>query len=175
MTPGCACALYKYRALELAAGFGRTNLGDIGKTGLPPTICAYGHTSAAFSGLRCSHPSSKRLCIRGSLAMPQHRAAARTLSFPNRRLDVEGVSSIRVHAVNQVAVGETAVEIRGLLQPGEIVNVTHGRNHARFFVSWVGRAGTPQESHIRLQSLASGKYMWDVVVSEGCESPALHP
>jgi len=23
--------------------------------------------------------------------------------------------------------------------------------------------------HVRLQSLASGKYMWDVVVSEGCE------
>jgi hypothetical protein len=55
------------------------------------------------------------------------------------------------------------------------VDVTHGRSHARFFVSWVGRAGTAQESHVRLQSLASGKYMWDVVVSEGCEGSALHP
>ena len=105
--------------------------------------------------------------------MSPHRGA--TLAFPTRGLDVESAFCRRVHAVNRVAVGETAVEIRGLLQPGEIVDVTHGRSHARFFVSWVGRAGTAQECHVRLQSLASGKYMWDVVVSEGCEGSALHP
>jgi hypothetical protein len=47
---------------------------------------------------------------------------------------------------------------------GEIVDLQFGREHARFLVNWVGEAGSEHEGHIGLQSLASGRYIWDITL-----------
>lgn len=60
----------------------------------------------------------------------------------------------------------------GSLQPGEIVDVSYGRNTARFIVSSAEPAGA-NGARIGLQSVNSGEYIWEVEVvrTPGCTRP----
>jgi hypothetical protein len=55
-------------------------------------------------------------------------------------------------------------------KPGDQVKVHYGNSHARFVVNWVGKAGTIQEGHLGLQSLPSGRYIWDLALRAGGNS-----
>ena len=47
---------------------------------------------------------------------------------------------------------------------GDIVKLRYGRSTARFFVAWVGKWGTPHESHVGLQNIQFGQHVWDIEI-----------
>src|SRR5579863_2690706 len=53
-------------------------------------------------------------------------------------------------------------DVPATLAVGDIVGLTYGDKKHRFRVVWTGKIGTPEASNVGLQSLDSGKWIWDL-------------
>jgi hypothetical protein len=73
--------------------------------------------------------------------------------------------------VNVSRKGSLLKDVPAKLAVGDVVGLTSGEQKGQFRVVWVGQAGTPDASHVGLQSLEFGKDIWDLKnVTDGVDT-----
>jgi hypothetical protein len=63
--------------------------------------------------------------------------------------------------------GARVKDVHAKLAVGDVVGLSSGGQKGRFRVVWVGQAGTPEASHVGLQSLEFKKHLWDLKLPDG--------
>ena len=85
--------------------------------------------------------------------------------FPIRLwgMDARGRPFIEVsRTVNISRSGVLLGDVPAKRSVGDIVGLTYGNKKHRFRVVWTGKAGTSEAANVGLQSLDSGKWIWDL-------------
>ena len=54
--------------------------------------------------------------------------------------------------------------IQGTFKPGETISISYKNNKARFRVSWVGESGTDRAGQMGVQSMDTGRCIWDIAL-----------
>lgn len=89
-------------------------------------------------------------------------------------MDLSGkLFEVEAQTVNITPVGARISGIPFHLRRGALVGIQCGRSSARFRISWTGQPGTPSESHIGVQCIEKGKYIWGVALRRVMEDEAV--
>jgi len=72
------------------------------------------------------------------------------------------VFSDSVSTVNVSFEGAMLSGVHRLIEPGEMIGLTYGKNKARFRVRWVGQAGTPNQGRMGIQNVMPSSCIWDL-------------
>jgi hypothetical protein len=72
------------------------------------------------------------------------------------------IFSDSVSTVNVSFEGAMLSGVHRAINPGDVIGLTYGNKKARFEVKWVGKAGSPYEGNMGLQSVSPAGCIWDI-------------
>ena len=99
--------------------------------------------------------------------MGRRREDRVTLSVPVRiwGLDTDGKPfSQQAQTIDITRLGARLCSVACSIRPGDIIGVQHVKEKARFRVTWVGKAGSPDQGQIGVHCVEPTKFIWGVTL-----------
>lgn len=72
--------------------------------------------------------------------------------------------SQQAHTVDITRLGARLRDVTCSVSPGDIIGVQHAKEKARFRVTWVGKAGSPDHGQIGIHCVEPTKFIWGVTL-----------